>query len=106
MRISQKPFSKTKKIPKSFQGILWSTNVRNLDLEKDKVYIIHQVLMYGTLEQIKWLFKVYGKETIKKVFLKDPQRIYSPPALLFLKNFILGLKNISLNEEKYVTSIF
>ncbi len=104
-----KKISSTKKkikIPKSFQGILWSVNIKNLDLERDKVYIIHQVLMYGTFEQIKWLFKVYGKETIKKVFLKDPQRIYTPPAFLFLKNFILGLKNISLSEEKYVTSIF
>ena len=97
---------KIKTIPSSLQGILWSVNVKNLDLANDKVYIIHQVLMYGTLEQIKWLFKVYGKETIKKVFLKYPQRIYNPPAFFFLKNFLLGFKNISLSEEKYVTSIF
>lgn len=97
---------KIKTIPSSFQGILWSANVRHLDLERDKVYIIHQVLMYGTIEQVKWLFMVYGKATIKKVFLKDPQRIYNPPAFLFIKNFILGLKNISLSEKKYVTSIF
>lgn len=103
--MSEKLFSKNE-IPESFQGILWSVNVKNLDLRKDKVYIIHQVLMYGTLRQIKWLFRVYGKETIRKVFLKDPQRIYNPPAFFFSKNFILGLKNIPLSEKKYVTSIF
>ena len=94
------------KIPKSFQGILWSVNVKNLDLEKDKVYIIHQILMYGTIKQIHWLFKVYGKKIIKEVFLKDPQRIYNPPAFLFLKNFILGFKKIPLSKKIYVTSIF
>ena len=101
-----KKLTTKKTIPLNFQGILWSVNVKNLDIEKDKVYIIHQVLMYGTFEQIRWLFKVYGRETIKKVFLKNPQRIYNLPAFLFLKNFILGLKNVPLNEEKYVTSIF
>lgn len=101
-----KKYLKIKKIPRSFQGILWSTNVKNLDMERDKVYIIHQVLMYGTLDQIKWLFKVYKKETIKKIFLEEPQRIYNPPAFFFLKDFILGLKNTPVNEKKYVTSIF
>ena len=97
---------KITKIPKSFQDILWSVNVKNLDLEKDKVYIIHQVLMYGTLEQIRWLFNVYGKKRIRGVFLREPQRIYNPPTLFFIKNFILDLKNVSINKEKYVSTIF
>ena len=43
---SEKKRQKPKlKIPKSFQGILWSANIKNLDLERDKGYIIHQVLM-------------------------------------------------------------
>lgn len=97
---------KINKIPSSFQGILWSVNIRHLDLEKDKVYIIHQVLMFGTFKQIRWLFSVYKEETIKEVFLKDPQKIYNPPALFFIKNFILGLGDISINKKKYVTTIF
>lgn len=90
------------KIPPGFQGILWSVNVKNLDLEKDRVYIIHQVLMYGTLKQIRWLFKVYGKEMIEKIFLEEPKKIYRPATFYFIKNFILDFKKVKLKEEKYV----
>ena len=95
-----------KKIPKEFQPILWSTNIKNLDLEYDREYIIHQVLMYGTLKQIGWLFKVYKENTIREVFLERPQNIYTPPAFYFIKNIILGLQNIPLSKKKYVKTLF
>jgi len=94
------------RIPQEFQPILWSVNVKNLDLKKDKNYIIHQVLSYGTIDQIRWLFKVYRKETIKKVFLRHPQNIYSPSELHFIKNILLGLKNTILSKKKYVKTLF
>lgn len=94
------------KIPKKFQSYLWSVDVKNLDLEKDKDYIIHQILSYGDLEAIKWLFKVYGKKTIKEVFLKHPYKVYSDAHLCFVKNLLLGLKNIPVKKNQYVTSIF
>lgn len=94
-----------KSIPQSFQGVLWSTNVANLDFEKDKDYIIHQVLMYGTLRQIQWLFRIYGKSKIKQVFLKRAQNIYSPPAFYFIKNIIFGIKT-SLDKKRYVKTLF
>ncbi len=94
------------KIPKSFQPILWSMNVKNLDLEKNKVYIIHQVLAYGTLEEIRWLFKVYGQRTMRNIFLRYPQNIYSPPVLYLVKNIILGLKNIIISKKQYVKTLF
>ncbi len=94
------------KIPKSFQGILWSVNVKNLDLERDKVYIIHQVLMYGDLEEIEWIFKVYSKNEIKKVFELRPMKIYNHQTFNFIKNFILGLKKKKISSEKYVTSLY
>jgi Cu/Ag efflux protein CusF len=95
-----------KSIPSKFQPILWSKNVKDLDLKKDKVYIIHQILSYGNLEQIKWLFKVYKKEEIKKVFLKSPKKIYIPAVFYFIKNFILDLRKKRLKKEKYVKAIF
>src|SRR3989339_136028 len=39
------------------QGILWSKDIKNIDLEGDKIYIIHQVLSYGKINQIKYHFK-------------------------------------------------
>ena len=94
-----------RKIPKKLQPILWSVNVNHLDLNKDKEYIIHQVLIYGTLSEIKWLFDTYSKKDITKVFINSPSKNYPRVVFLFVKNFILKLRNKILNEEKYVTSI-
>ena len=93
-------------IPSSFQGILWSVDVKNLDLKEDKNYIIHQILMYGDLEEIAWLFKVYSKEEVKKVFKKAPMKIYSPQAFYFIKSIILGLKKKPLSSKNYVTTLY
>ena len=71
------------KIPKSLQGALWSVNVSKLNLEEDKPYIVHQILAYGTLDEIKWLMKTYGKDVIKKVFLNQPIKVYTPSAFRF-----------------------
>lgn len=93
-------------IPESFQGILWSKNIKNLDLKRDKAYIIHQVLSYGTLEQIRWLLKVYGKKEVRKVFEEAPMRVYCPSTFNFIKNIILGLKRKTIPSEKYVTTLY
>lgn len=92
--------------PKSLQPILWSADVNKLDIQKDKYYITHQVLIYGTLKEIRWLFQTYGLRTVVGVFLHEPARWYPKKMFYFIKNYILGLKNKNLNEENYVTSIY
>lgn len=93
-------------IPLELQPILWSKNVKDLDLEKDKNYIIHQILSYGNLKQIRWLFKVYKREEIKKVFIGFPKKVYLPAVFYFIKNFVLDLRKKRLKEEKYVKTSF
>jgi len=88
------------------QGILWSKNIKNLNLEKDKVYIIHQILSFGNLKQIKWLFKVYKLKEIQEVFLRHPKRIYTAAVFYFVKNFILDLKKKKLSPQNYVKTPF
>jgi len=97
---------KNSTIPKNLQGILWSADVKNLDLEKDKIYIIHQVLMYGDLKEIAWLFRAYSKKEISDVFRSSPMKIYSPQGFYFIKNIILNLKKKPLPPEKYVASLY
>jgi hypothetical protein len=96
--------AKTRKhnIPHTLQGKLWSADVRNLDLNDDKNYIIHQILMYGSLDEIGWLFAAYSKKEILAVFTKYPKKIYSLQGFNFIKNFILRIKNIHLDENKYL----
>lgn len=90
------------KVPKSLQGVLWSINVKKLDIEKDKEYLVHQILMHGTLEEIRWLIRTYGIEAVRKTFRQIPYRIYTPPAFNFIKNLLLGLKQKRLDASRYV----
>ena len=92
-------------MPKKLQPVLWSTNVNLLDIQRDKSYIIHQVLLYGSLEEIRWLFITYSKREVIDVFLKTPRKLYPKTAFYFIKNFILQLKGKGLSEKKYVTSV-
>lgn len=93
---------KLQKLPTFLKGYFWSVNFNELNLEKDKDYIIHQILSFGDLEAISWLFKIYGKESVKKSFLRKPTKIYRAPTFNFVKNILLGLENKHLNLNQYV----
>lgn len=90
----------------SLQGVLWSKNVGLLDLEKDKIYIIHQILSYGDVKEIRWLFGVYPRKEITQVFFRFPRKVYQPSVFNFVKIFILGLKDQFIDESQYVKSFF
>ncbi len=92
--------------PASLQPILWSVNVNHLDLEEDKGYIIPQVLIYGTLAEIRWLFRTYSKSAVAKYFVTHPVKLYPKDTFLFTKNYLLGLERARLNPDNYVTSFF
>ena len=93
-------------IPKSFQPILWSTDIKNLDKERDKNYIVHQVLLYGDFSDLKHLFKIYTLKEVREVFLSSPKKNYSKPILRLIKNFVLDLKKFKIDEEKYIRTPF
>ncbi|MBU4298719.1 hypothetical protein KJ636_01635 [Patescibacteria group bacterium] len=102
-----KSFKKTfPPIPKNWQGILWSCNIKKLDWEKDKNYIIHQVLMYGDLKDISLLFKIYSRKQVREIFKKNPMKIYTPQNFNFIKKIILDIKGKTLFPEKYVATLY
>jgi len=90
-----------RKIPSPLQHLFWSVRLEDLDPQKDKAYIVNQVLAYGGLEELKWLFKTYPREVIKEVFLKQPIKTYRAPTFNFVKEILLEIEG-SLPEEKYV----
>ena len=92
--------------PKHLQGVLWSADVADLDLEENKAYIIHQILMFGTFEEILWLLKTYPKAIIQKVFIERPMQVYTTPTFHFIKDFVLGLDKQNLPESRYVNSFY
>jgi len=81
-------------------------NVSKLDSEKDKPYIVHQILAYGTLCEIRWLIKTYGKDVVKKVFLNQPIKVYTKPCFALIKNALLDLSQANIPEEKYVQAFY
>ena len=89
-------------LPSRFQGLLWSKPIERLNLEKDKVYIMHQILAFGSLKDIRLLFELYPREEIQTVFKNHPKQVYRASMFSFVKNFILGLKDYSLNSKQYV----
>jgi len=95
---------KKNKIPASLQAILWSKDIENIDRCNDKIYIIHQTLAYGDIDEIKWLFTVYLKDEIKDTFTNHPSRIYTRPVYFFIKDFILNIEK-DINEKDYVKNI-
>lgn len=87
------------------QGVLWSRKLKNLDLDRDKNYIIHQILAYGNIEQLAWLFKNYSREEVIEVFLSSPKKVYSPASLNFVKNYLLPLTRKKLGFNRYAKAI-
>lgn len=87
-------------LPASLQGVLWSADINTLDLQKNRIYIIHQILSYGTLEQIHWLIKTYSKKTIREVFLQQPMKIYTKKTFNFSK-IILDIPDSEALNNQY-----
>ena len=97
---------KPKKIPPTFQPFLWPKSTEKLDREKDKIYIIHQILSYGDVREVRQLFRIYDKKEVRETFVKYPKKIYQPSVFYFTKNFVLGLGRKRLKEENYVKTSF
>jgi len=94
------------KIPSALQPFLWSKNIEKLDRNRDKIYIIHQILSYGDFKELRWLLRIYDDKEVREVFTKYPKKIYQPSVFYFIKNFILKLKNKRLKEDDYVRGLF
>jgi len=93
-------------VPKRLQTKLWSSNINNLDLEKDKTIIIHRVLGYGDMSDIKVLFKIYDLKKLQHIFLAEPMNVYTKSGLNFTKNLVLDMENTPIEEKAYVKSLY
>ena len=88
-----------------FSNLLWSRKASSLDFEKDKIYIVHQVLSFGSLDQVKKLIKLYSKKEVIRVFNQYPKKNYTPASFNFVKKIILGLETARLSHKNYVKAI-
>ncbi|HUD44256.1 MAG TPA: hypothetical protein VMR41_01805 [Patescibacteria group bacterium] len=75
----------------------WYTNNSSVDSPD----AIHQILAFGSLDDIKSLKRTLGEDKLIDLFLQYPKKVYTSPALNFIKNFILHIPS-SLDDQKYL----
>ncbi|OGG06287.1 hypothetical protein A3D05_02660 [Candidatus Gottesmanbacteria bacterium RIFCSPHIGHO2_02_FULL_40_24] len=93
------------KIPKYLRAILWSADITKLNPRKDAPYIVHQILSYGRLNHIIWLFKNYPKSEIIRIFKETPYKDYTPSRFNLITKHLLHLPGSTIDERKYVKNI-
>lgn len=91
-----------KKLPKSFQRILWSYDTDKMNTKEDKREIITYVLNYGTWSDLKLLYKLYSEKDIKEG-VSHPQRGVWLEKVL---NFWTKMLDITIKKEVYEKAIF
>ncbi len=52
-------------LPQFLKSSFWFVDFGTLDKEKDKAFIIFQILNFGGLEDWKWLFLNYSRDEIR-----------------------------------------
>ncbi len=90
------------KIPKNLQGILWSRNINNLDLQEDKNYIVHQILAYGGWEHLIWLLNNYKLNKIRDIFVQHPSKDYDERSFNFIQKILLKIPEADIDKRYYV----
>lgn len=55
------------------KSLFWDTDYTQIDFKKHNKAIIERVLMYGSMEAYKWLFKFYEVDEIKQVIISSRQ---------------------------------
>ena len=87
----------------SLRKLFWFTDAGKIDVQKDANLVVHQVLSLGDLKDIRRLFVLYPKSTIKKEFLKAKKGMYHP-AVLKLCADLLGVK--IKNPRRYIKNVY
>lgn len=68
-------------LPQSVKATLWSYDLAQIDSLKHKKLIISQVLNFGSLEAISWLFANYSADDIKETAVNLPQGFWNKKSL-------------------------
>lgn len=88
-------------LPKSIQPFLWFSDLKKIDLQKDKTRIILNVLNLGTKKATDWLFGYYPKSEIKKVVKNYGAKGELSPKSLNYWTFILDIKQSQLIKTRF-----
>ena len=90
-------------IPSNFQSLLPSSNVKNLDTQRDKDYIIQSLIKNSTLEGWVWMLDSYSNEDISEIV--KISKILTPRDVYFWSYFLKIPKKeiLCLNKDLQTT---
>ncbi len=90
------------KYPRYISSCFWSYDVSTVDINKDKQFIVVQVLNYSDWRGVAWLFKFYSKSAIRKVVAHPSRGIWFRDVLNFWCQFF----KIKLPKDVWERALF
>lgn len=54
-------------LPTFLKSVFWDVSSKEIDLEKDKNYVIARIAEKGKLKDVQWMKKTYGVPAIRRV---------------------------------------
>ncbi len=78
-------------IPTSLKPHFQEYDLASLDGERDAALIMQRTLEYGTWEEVRWLFRQYGKAHIRDFVRKRGERMLSPVTFNYWRK-LLGIR--------------
>lgn len=86
-------------VPQKFQFLLPSSRVQSLDVKRDKVYIIENLLKRATLDAWRWLFQSYSTQDLIEV-VKNSINLSKRDVMLWSLMFDIPQKEIKCLQTK------
>lgn len=84
-------------LPQSVKAVLWSYKTDQIELEKHKKIIIFQVLNFGSIEAVDWLFDKYSFVTVEQIVNTIPLTQWNKKSLSLWKLVL------SINPKKRIS---
>jgi len=82
-------------IPAALQPHFQEYDLELLDLEEDAELIIQRTLEYGDWDEVRWLFRTYGRRRIRLFLKRRGERLLSPVAFNYWRRLMRVRKWLS-----------
>jgi hypothetical protein len=86
-------------IPKTVAPFFQEYNFSTLDVQTHAALIIERILAYGNRVEVRWLFDVYGIETIRAWVERNGERLL-PQRRFELWRMLLGIPVLRIAERR------
>ncbi len=83
--------SPSNQIPSGLKPHFQEYNLSQLDFKRDADLIVQRTLEFGTWDEIRWLFKTYGRKRIR-FFLREHGQRWLKPVTFHYWRKLLGIR--------------